>query len=129
MKSWINPVATVQQFAANEYVSACFKMSCKAWSARLDGQGDGTGTYISNLYDDTNGNGQWDGKNVDKLVISGVATCGAEMETHIVGDPTKPNCFIDVEGDIYPAYTWEDSNGEGHVAQLNKSTVDLGNMS
>ena len=129
MKIWTIPAATAQQFAANEYVSACFKMSCKAWPAWMDGAGDGTWTLVSNLYEDTNGNGQWDGKSVDKFVISGVATCGAEMETHVVGDPTKPNCFIEVEGDVFPAYTWEDANGEGHVAQLGKSTVDLGNMS
>lgn len=129
MKNWKIPAATAQQFAANDYVSACFKMSCKAWPTWMNGSGDGTWTYISNLYEDTNGNGQWDGKAVDKFVISGVATCGAEMETHVVGDPDKPNCFIEVEGDVFPAYFWEDSNGEGHVAQLGKTTVDLGNMS
>ena len=130
MKVWKMPAANIQQFAANDYVSACFKMSCVAWPASMDGKGDGTWTYISNLYADTNGNGQWDGKDVDKLIISGVATCGAEMETHAVGDPTKPNCFIDTgDGIMIPAYTWNDSKGEGHVAQLGKSTVDLGNMS
>ena len=129
MKTWTIPVATAQQFAANDYVSACFKMSCKAWPASGNG-GDGTWVYISNLYADTNGNGQWDGKDVDKLIISGVATCGAEMETHAVGNPNKPNCFLDLgSGDIIPGYTWEDSTGEGHVAQLGKTTVDLGNMS
>lgn len=30
---------------------------------------------------------------------------------------------------MLPAYFWEDSAGEGHVGQLNKTTVDLGNMS
>lgn len=129
MKTWKMPAANAQQFAANDYVSACFKMSCKAWPTWINGGGDGTWTLIDNLYDDTNGNGQWDGKDVDKLIISGVATCGAEMETHVVGDPNKPNCFIQVEGDMFDAYMWEDSNGEGHVAQLGKTTVDLGNMS
>ena len=129
MKTWKIPAANAQQFAANDYVSACFKMSCKAWYPSMPDT-DGTWSYISNLYDDTNGNGKWDGKDVDKLIISGVATCGAEMEEHVVGDPNKPNCFIDLgTGDILPAYMWEDSNGEGHVAQLGKTTVDLGNMS
>ncbi|MBE6659237.1 MAG: hypothetical protein E7604_12455 [Ruminococcaceae bacterium] len=129
MKIWTTPIARGQKFAANDYVSACYKMSCCAWPAWINGEGDGTLTYISNLYDDTNGNGQWDGKDVDKRIISGVATCGAEMENHVVGDPNKPNSFIEINGEVIPAYFWEDSNGDGHVGQLGKTTVDLGNMS
>jgi hypothetical protein len=129
MKTWTIPVATAQQFAANEYVSACYKLSCAAWPAWINGGGDGAWTFIDNLYEDTNGNGQWDGKDVDKLIISGVATCGAEMEDHVVGDPNMPNSFMEIDGEIIPSYFWEDSNGNGHVGQLNKTTVDLGNMS
>ena len=129
MKTWTIPVATAQQFAANEYVSACYKLSCAAWPAWIKGEGDGAWTLIDNLYEDTNGNGQWDGKDVDKLIISGVCTCGAEMEDHVVGDPNMPNSFMEIDGEIIPSYFWEDSNGNGHVGQLNKTTVDLGNMS
>ena len=131
MKTWTIPVATAQQFAANEYVSACFKMSCEAWSPFMEeiGMEDGTGCFIDNLYADTNGNGQWDGKDVDNLIISGPVTCGAEMEDHIVGDANKPNCFIVFnDGVAHPAYTWSDSTGD-HVGQMGKATVDLGNMS
>ena len=89
----------------------------------------GEGCFINNLYADTNGNGQWDGKTVDKLIISGPVTCGHEMDDHVVGDPNKPNCFIVFDdGVAHPAYTWSDSAGD-HVGQLGKATVDLGNMS
>ena len=130
MKTWKMPAANAQQFAANDYVSACFKMTCEAWSKWMDEAGveNGDWVLIDNLYDDTNGNGKWDGKDVDKLIISGPATCGHEMEGHVVGDPTKPNCFMEIEGDIFPGYTWSDSTGD-HVGHLGRATVDLGNMS
>ena len=66
MKTWTIPVATAQQFVANDYVAACFKMSCEAWSPFMEqiGMEEGAGCFIENLYADTNGNGLWDGKNV-----------------------------------------------------------------
>ena len=48
MKTWKNPVAVAQQFAANEYVSACYRVRCitpnnddYTWGIYADNDKDG----------------------------------------------------------------------------------------
>ena len=58
-KEWVEPEILVQQFVANEYVAACYKIKCTT------PEKNSTFYY---LYDDTNANGIWD-KN-DKLLLN-----------------------------------------------------------
>ena len=57
MKTWTIPVATAQQFAANDYVSACYYIKC--------GTPQGNKRYQLLAYD-TNGNGVYD-KGTDEI--------------------------------------------------------------
>ena len=50
MKTWTNPSAVAQQFSANEYVSACFKLTCYTKN----------GSTYQDVYDDVNDNGVYD---------------------------------------------------------------------
>ena len=50
MKIWTTPFAAGQMFAANEYVSACYKLDCYTKNASV----------YQNVYADTNGNGVYD---------------------------------------------------------------------
>lgn len=58
-KTWMEPKIMVQEFVANEYVAACYKIKCTT--------PNNNGSY-TRLYNDTNGNGTWDSK--DQLVYS-----------------------------------------------------------
>lgn len=52
-KKWVEPEILVQQFVANEYVAACYKIKCTT-------PNDNARYYY--IYEDTNGNGEWDEK-------------------------------------------------------------------
>lgn len=58
---WIKPLAVAQQFVANEYVAACWKIKCNV-------------PYGFGFYDN-NGNNQWDGSNTDTYIAKGYG-CG-----------------------------------------------------
>lgn len=58
-KKWVEPEILVQQFVANEYVAACYKIRCTT-------PNDNSEFYY--LYDDTNKNGKWD--KVDRKLYS-----------------------------------------------------------
>lgn len=50
-KKWVEPEISVQQFVANEYVAACYKIRCRT---------PNNNDSFNYLYDDTNKNGVWD---------------------------------------------------------------------
>ena len=58
-KKWVEPEILVQQFVANEYVAACYKIKCTTPESNR------TYNYI---YADSNSNGKWDGE--DKRIYS-----------------------------------------------------------
>lgn len=56
-KKWVEPGILVQQFVANEYVAACYKIRCTTPNGN---------DWFKYLFDDTNKNGVWDDE--DKLL-------------------------------------------------------------
>ena len=60
MKIWNRPEAIAQQFAANEYVSACYNITCVT---------PNDNDWIKALYDDSNGNGVYD-EGTDQALIT-----------------------------------------------------------
>lgn len=106
-KIWTRPLAEVEQFMANEYVAACWKINCNV----PDGYG----------YTDNNGNGKYD-YNTDTLLTPGsnknpksVSGCG----TWHVGVQGVPNdgpvanamWNPDWGNTDYPVYYWRDGDG------------------
>ena len=56
-KKWVEPEILVQQFVANEYVAACYKIRCTTPNGN---------DWFNYLFEDTNKNGVWD--EYDKLL-------------------------------------------------------------
>lgn len=56
-KTWMEPRIMVQEFVANEYVAACYKIKCTT---------PNNNGWYSELYNDSNGNGTWDSE--DELI-------------------------------------------------------------
>lgn len=50
-KKWVEPEILVQQFVANEYVAACYKIRCTTPNGN---------DWFNYLFNDTNKNGVWD---------------------------------------------------------------------
>lgn len=109
MKTWKTPVAVAQQFAANDYVSACYYVKCQTPlnNARFN---------LSVL--DTNGNGVWD-PDTDEVLYNPTwygynEFSGCAGKSHLVrlaGDtlPTANGFVIkgwDASGTAYPVYTF-----------------------
>ena len=72
---WVQPQTVVQQFVANEAVSACgdenkvYKFTCEA-----GGGGNGT------VYLDSNHDGKWNLLDDEILTLAGYHACGATHE-------------------------------------------------
>lgn len=107
-KIWTRPLAEVEQFMANEYVAACWKINCNV------PRGYG--------YQDNNSNGKYD-SNSDTLLTpndrNGPRTvwgCG----TWHIGVQGVPNdgpvanamWHANSGGSDYPVYYWRDGRGE-----------------
>ena len=145
MKTWTNPVATAQQFAANEYVSACYTVKC------ITPLNNAT---FQRLCEDSNGNGKYDGNDIDKVVFlpesygMGVFSgCGGTHTIKIVGDvPTVANGFaVDKEKthETEPVFYWYGSvigevvsEDKQHITNLHVTDLSvpdaithMGNMS
>ena len=145
MKTWTNPVATAQQFAANEYVSACYTVKC------ITPLNNAT---FQRLCEDSNGNGKYDGNDIDKVVFlpesygMGVFSgCGGTHTIKIVGDvPTVANGFaVDKEKthETEPVFYWYGSvigevvpEDKQHITNLHVTDLSvsdaityIGNMS
>lgn len=78
---WVQPRTVVQQFVANEAVSACgdenkvYKFTCEA-----GGGGNGT------VYLDSNHNGEWNPVLDEILTLAGYHACGATHEAPTTDD-------------------------------------------
>ncbi len=85
-KKWVEPEILVQQFVANEYVAACYKIKCTTPN------GNDTYRYI---YEDTNGNNRWDKE--DKQIYSaedGFEGCGQWHKGIIRDSAPTVNGFV-----------------------------------
>ena len=112
-KRWEAPRILVQQFVANEYVAACYKIKCTT--------PNGNKTYY-NLYADSNNDGQFDA-NKDKIIYSnwlGFRGCNQWHKGVIQDNPPIANGFVtDYWGNNESAVFWwlEDlqSSSDYHV--------------
>ena len=99
MKNWTLPVAEGQEFATNEYVSACYQVYCG---------GPNGNASCSALYADTNGNGQYD-EGTDACVAqrAGFTFSGCGGYHRVVGEGTpKNNGFVLQNGKYLPVFHW-----------------------
>ena len=111
MKIWTMPAAISQTFAANDDISACFNVKCKA-----DNSTTWPGTAFTQAILDTNGNGVYDA-DVDTLYYkSGSFYCCNQYHTVKSNGPIPENhnaFLIDTQGNVVPVYLWEgDAIGE-----------------
>lgn len=86
MKTYIKPIMESELFAANQYISACYRIRCTTPN-RND-------TFYY-LYDDSNDNGVWDSK--DKILYSnrwGFSGCNRWHSGVIQDNPPEENGFV-----------------------------------
>ena len=128
MKNWTIPVATAQKFAANEYVSACYKMKCS-----LDDE------LFYRIWKDTNGNGVFD-ENTDKTIIGGgdydIFGCCEGYITASFPDFPTANAYASVNpttNESVPVFYWEGpachadgtaypDGGDAHIVMIGDSS-------
>lgn len=109
MKTWTIPVATAQQFAANEYVSTCYNVWCVTPQ---------NNSPFGALVADSNGNGTYD-EGVDQVVYNpqdyGPSTwlggCGGQHEVQLKGNLPTNNGFVVPTAvfskcTVQPVYFW-----------------------
>lgn len=106
---WVQPQTAVQQFVANEAVSACgdenkvYKFTCEA-----GGGGNGT------VYLDSNHDGKWNLLDDEILTLAGYHACGATHEAPTTDD-FQEGFFIT---GVFPPYNvqkvivWRGENGD-----------------
>ena len=106
-KEWMEPVIEVQEFVANEYVAACWKINCNV----PDGYG----------YIDKNGNGWFDLG--DKLLTPKLQIVHGCHKWHtgvkgVPDDGPQANAMWHPSpsvGEDYPVYYWRDGNGKHDI--------------
>ena len=77
-KVWRRPRTEVQKFEANEYVAACHD-----WNTVYKFKCDAGGGASGNVYQDTNGNGEYDflvDKELTGWILQSYHACGKEHE-------------------------------------------------
>lgn len=125
MKSWRKPEAVGQEFAANEYVSACVKVSCDFDDAKIPAWGYGLAIPEGVTFpgSDTAVYFPCDHEfdvNVDELL-----PC---QFTHTTSGPANEPL-----GASYPAYYWldvkEDGSADFHATSATPDQLDAGNAS
>jgi len=128
MKTWTIPAAAAQKFAANDYVSACYNIKCKA-----DNSTEWPGTCFTTAVMDTNGNGTYEAGTDEVFYQSGGFYCCNQY--HVVkvnGEvPNQHNAFlIDTEGNTVPVYLWvgdaigENPDPSGAVLDFHCTNLD-----
>ena len=81
---WGQPITMVQKFEANEYVAACYRIRCRTPNGNA---------YYNYIYEDTNGNGQWDKQ--DKPIYRGkFRGCNQWHRGVILDEPPTANGFV-----------------------------------
>ena len=100
MKKWTLPMAVAQQFTANDYVAACYKIYCG---------GPNENAYNTNLFADNNGNGVYD---EGETSIANPPYAGARFKGcggyHRVSGEGYPanNGFVEQDGEYIPVFYW-----------------------
>jgi len=108
-KEWKSPQLKVEEYVANEYVAACYKIYCETPNSN---------SRYYKVYYDTNGNGQLDAQ--DKLAYSnrmGFTGCGKYHYGVVRGSAPAANGFVTKNSDktVEPVFVWEEKLGGGTV--------------
>lgn len=107
-KKWVEPEILVQQFVANEYVAACYKIRCTT---------PNDNDTFKYLYDDTNKNGKWDKD--DHMLYSrknGFEGCNKWHKGVIRDEAPTENGFVTKGTNpdrnwAYPVFWWNEDLG------------------
>ena len=108
MKDYVRPMMESEDFAANEYIAACYRIRCTT------PQGNRTFNY---LYDDSNDNGIWDSE--DRLLyrrLLGFSGCNRWHDGVIQDNPPEENGFVTRgrnpdRNTAYPVFWWRENLG------------------
>lgn len=105
-KEWVEPRILVQQFVANEYVAACYKIKCTT--------PHNNDTYYG-LYADTNGNGQLDKRDevlIKPSIFGGFYGCN-EWHRGVIRDsaPSVNGFVTDRQGKATAVFWWKEDLG------------------
>ena len=123
-KKWVEPEILVQQFVANEYVAACYKIRCTT-------PDDNSKFYY--LYDDTNNNGKWD--KGDQILYSregGFVGCNKWHKGVIRNEAPTENGFVTRGTNLkkyqpYAVFWWNEDLGatsDYHVMTPGKESYE-----
>ena len=104
-KSYVRPVMQCEEFAANEYVAACYKIKCTT---------PNNNSIYNYVYNDTNGNGEYD-RSDDKEVHSsflGFSGCNRWHKGVILDEAPVANGFVvDYWGNVEEVFWWKEELG------------------
>ena len=108
MKDYVRPMMESEDFAANEYIAACYRIRCTT------PQGNSAFNY---LYDDSNDNGIWDSE--DKLLYRrwlGFSGCNRWHDGVSQDNPPEENGFVTRgtnpdRNTAYPVFWWRENLG------------------
>lgn len=108
-EKWETPRIVVEKFAPNDYISACYEVTC------ITPNNNASFNYI---YEDSNGDGQldwWD----DKLLLS-ASFRGDAVKEHTQTYPSNNGFVVDWRGNSYPVFVFYKNEGGSniHVADL-----------
>ena len=100
MKTWTLPVSVAQNFSANDYVAACYRVYCGSPLGNA---------YCTNLYADPNLNGDYDEGEVSiaNPPYEGARFRGCGGYHRVVGEGYPANNgTAEINGEHYPVFYW-----------------------
>ena len=123
MKTWQRPAAVGQEFAANEYVSACVIVKCDFDDAKIPPWG--YGLAIPDGIDYTSDSVYFPCDHEFDVKVDELKECAF---THTTSGPGNEPL-----GNSYPAYYWLDTKADGsadfHATSASPDTLAAGNAS
>ena len=120
-RTWVRPQANVQTFQMNDYVSACYEVTCITPRNNAE---------FKEIYSDSNGDGQLDWG--DELLYSSDLLGGFHgdnVKERTQTYPSNNGFVVDGWGYSYPVYVFYKNDGESsiHVADLtNRKNTQAG---
>lgn len=107
-EKWETPRIVVEKFAPNDYISACYEVTC------ITPNNNASFNYI---YEDSNGDGQLD--RGDRPLLS-ASFRGDAVKEHTQTYPSNNGFVVDWQGNSYPVFVFYKNEGGSniHVADL-----------
>ncbi|UEL48745.1 hypothetical protein [Terrisporobacter hibernicus] len=111
-RKYAKPSMSIDMFEANEYIAACYKISCNVPSGVGYNETNGTDGYQSDEYKKVNG--KWVLVKGDDYIASG-SGCGVWHRVRLNAKPTNNAMWDPDHGKEYPVYHWTQGSGNnGH---------------